>query len=210
MKKLLLLLNLLFLFSICSIAQDTYKIGKTEYYFNKKYSTTGKPMVKRSEANKAEFLNNKGYKKAPKGYEVDHIIPLSEGGTDDPSNMQLLEKHIHAKKSAREREKNTNSTYSSFPTYKSNSTYKPNKYRSTFTNNPNGKTIYTGKNGGKYYINGNGNKTYIKSSERTNPKKYSAPISTPKYYNSSRTIQTGPRGGKYYINSNGNKTYLKK
>lgn len=37
-------------------------------------------------------LRSKGYTKIPKGYEVDHIQPLSKVGKDDPSNMQLLTK----------------------------------------------------------------------------------------------------------------------
>lgn len=191
---------------------DTYKIGNTEYYVGKYYSTTGKPMVKRSEVNKRQFLKNRGYDKVPYGYEVDHIIPLYEGGTDDPSNMQLLTVEQHARKTARERANRSNSSYSSYPKYRSNSTYystpsyKSNNTYSTPSGTYNGKTVYTGKNGGKYYINSNGNKTYIKSnSSKTKSYNYSTPS-----YNSGKTIHTGPRGGKYYINRNGNKTYIKK
>jgi hypothetical protein len=34
---------------------------------------------------------------------VDHIQPLSEGGNDDPSNMQLLTKEDHLQKTLQER-----------------------------------------------------------------------------------------------------------
>lgn len=51
-KKHLLLLTLAFFISSYSFSQETYNIGKTEYYSNQDYSTTGKSVVKRSEANK--------------------------------------------------------------------------------------------------------------------------------------------------------------
>src|SRR5690606_38699179 len=112
------------LISVPVFAQSTYKVGNTEYYYNKTYSTTGKPMVKRSEANKTLFLKSLGYTTTPYGYEIDHIIPLSKGGTDDPSNMQLLTKEQHANKTARERSSRLNYSYDVYPTFKSNSTYK--------------------------------------------------------------------------------------
>ena len=211
MKNLQLLLAIASLFLVTPIvAQETYSVGNTEYYYSKTYSTTGKPMVKRSEANKKEFLRINGYSSTPYGYEIDHIKPLSEGGTDDPSNMQLLTKAQHARKTARERASRSNSTYSVYPVYKSNSTYprSKNTYYSTPSNSSrsNGRTIHTGSKGGKYYINSSGNKTYIKSKKKPRTNNYSMPS-----YNSSssRTIHTGSRGGKYYINSNGNKTYVK-
>lgn len=36
-------------------------------------------------------------------YEVDHIIPLDAGGSNDPSNLQALCPHCHRKKSLNER-----------------------------------------------------------------------------------------------------------
>ena len=42
-----------------------------------------------------EFLELCGLDSVPEGYEVHHIIPLSEGGTDDPSNMVLLSSEEH-------------------------------------------------------------------------------------------------------------------
>jgi len=102
MKIFIIVISLLFFLWIPLPAQNTYKCGKTEYYIDKTYSN-GQPKVKRSHKNKKEFLNSIGYDKTPEGYEIDHIIPLSHGGTDDPSNMQLLTKDEHRKKTAQER-----------------------------------------------------------------------------------------------------------
>jgi len=69
----------------------------------KKYNTTtfsNKP--ERSTAKKREFLKSRGYKKTPPGYEVDHIVPLSKGGADEPYNMQLLPKEMHKQKTKME------------------------------------------------------------------------------------------------------------
>jgi len=183
MKNLILLL----LFTIPStlfFAQETYKIGSTEYYYNKTYSTTGKPKVKRNPANKRKFLKSMGYSKTPYGFEIDHIIPLSEGGTDDPSNMQLLTVKEHDRKTARERAKNSNSTYTGYNNYYSNSTSNSDSYKYS-----NGKKIYTGKNGGKYYINSNGKKTYLKSKKKSSSYNSS-------FYQSSTSTYSGTCGAK--------------
>ncbi|MDX8554654.1 HNH endonuclease [Tenacibaculum sp. 1B UA] len=222
MKNYFLFILISLITSLSAYCQETYSIGRTEYYSGKYYSTTGKPMVKRSEANKREFLKSKGYDKIPYGYEIDHIIPLSEGGTDAPNNMQLLTVEQHKRKTARERANRSNSTYSiTKPNYYSNSTYNSfynnnSKPKSTYSGtNNSGRIIYTGSRGGKYYYNSSGKKVYVKSKKSTSNSYYSSPTySSPSYSipssSSSRTIQTGPRGGKYYINSNGNKTYVKK
>ncbi|WP_452228971.1 HNH endonuclease signature motif containing protein [Lacinutrix sp. MEBiC02404] len=156
-----------------SNAQSTYTIGNTEYIYGEYYSTTGKPKVVRSAANKSAFLKSKGYNRTPYGYEIDHIVPLSQGGTDDPSNMQLLTVYQHKVKTARERstraKTNTYSTYKvNAPNYYSTPTIKQTRLKySTPNSNPgqsikSTRTIYTGARGGKYYINSNGNKTYVK------------------------------------------------
>ncbi len=51
--------------------------------------------IVRDIAMRDEFLANFGYEGVPEGYEVHHIIPLSEGGTDSPENMVLLPKEVH-------------------------------------------------------------------------------------------------------------------
>jgi len=87
------------------LKKPTYKSGSTTYLMGENYKTTGMPKVKRNTGAKEKFLKSKGYDKAPKGYEVDHIIPLSRGGQDEPSNMQLLPKEVHKQKTANERKK---------------------------------------------------------------------------------------------------------
>lgn len=83
----------------------TYNIGGTKYNYGETYKSSGLPKVERSSTAKKDFLKSKGYSKTPKGYEVDHIIPLSKGGQDVPSNMQLLPKEVHKQKTANERKK---------------------------------------------------------------------------------------------------------
>lgn len=147
-------------YSHTPLGNETYTINGTEYYNNETYSTTGKPKVKRSMAVRNQFLRSQGYAKVPDGYEVDHIIPLSQGGSDTPDNMQLLTVEQHRQKTARERA-NTSSTglpssYFSTPTA-------PSIYSTPSTTLPSSSpVIHTGPRGGQYYINSNGNKTYVK------------------------------------------------
>jgi hypothetical protein len=178
MKRLgliILLIALIFQESrILAQKKSTYEVNGTKYINGENYSTTGKPKVERSSSAKSEFLKTKGYSKEPKGYQVDHIIPLSEGGADTPSNMQLIPIEQHKRKTANERAKNSFSSTYRPSDYKSNSTYKNPSYKSksTFKNsnyyskpsysNSSSKTIQTGPKGGQYYINSNGNKSYIK------------------------------------------------
>ena len=35
-------------------------------------------------------------------HEVDHIVPLSQGGTDDPGNLRAINRECHKAKTARE------------------------------------------------------------------------------------------------------------
>lgn len=65
------------------------------------YYTSGLPKH-RSEAAKQRFLRQRGLKHVPRGYEVDHIVPLSEGGSDTPANMEFLTKSAHHRKTAAE------------------------------------------------------------------------------------------------------------
>lgn len=52
--------------------------------------------ITRSLASRDAFLEENGYDGVPDGYEVHHIVPLSEGGADTPDNMILLTEDDHA------------------------------------------------------------------------------------------------------------------
>ncbi len=184
MKNLLIVLITLLNYST-SFCQETYSVDKTEYYNNQYYSTTGKPVVKRSESNKKEFLKSQGYQSTPYGYQIDHIKPLSEGGTDDPSNMQLLTISQHKQKTARERANRSNSNYLvNKPIYKSSIT--SNEYGEQISyakysrTDFDGKLIYISENGKEFFFNDKERKVYVKNSSnlintesKTSTKKYS-------------------------------------
>ena len=48
------------------------------------------------------FLKKQRLPKIPPGREIDHIIPLEDGGSDTVPNLQLLTEKQHAAKTARE------------------------------------------------------------------------------------------------------------
>ena len=48
--------------------------------------------IKRSSNERKKFLKSKGLTRTPEGMQVDHIVPLSKGGADKVSNMQLIPK----------------------------------------------------------------------------------------------------------------------
>jgi len=56
----------------------------------------------RSEAVVKRYLRSLGRDRVPPGYEVDHIVPLADGGSDAVWNLQLLTIEQHKAKTARE------------------------------------------------------------------------------------------------------------
>ena len=97
-------------YTTSQIKKPTYNLAGTKYILGETYKTTGQPKVERNSSARKEFLKSRGYLKVPNGYQVDHIVPLSQGGRDVPSNMQLITIEQHNQKTATER-RNVSSTY---------------------------------------------------------------------------------------------------
>ena len=57
-----------------------------------------RPRRIRSWKAKRAFLKMRGYKHVPQGFHVEHRVPLFAGGSDSPSNMQLMPKPAHKAK----------------------------------------------------------------------------------------------------------------
>lgn len=79
----------------------------------------------RSQYQKKKFLKSMGLTRVPKGYEVDHKIPLWKGGADKPANMQLLPIKQHKAKTKFEMQQYWQEHGNPYPTKK----YKPTKYK---------------------------------------------------------------------------------
>jgi hypothetical protein len=152
--------------------------GETDYVQGKIYKKTGKPLVKRSSVEKLAFLKMLGLKKVPSGYEIDHIIPLSQGGEDNPENMQLLTKGQHKIKTAIERGEvakvnDSKISYSNFDNVtqkpvgvKSKEEWDAQKITSAFDIDKelsSKKILFEGSRGGTFYYNANGKKTYVRT-----------------------------------------------
>ncbi len=54
--------------------------------------------IHRSQSAKKAFLHQHGLTHVPKGQQVDHRVPLCAGGSDAPSNMQLISTSAHRAK----------------------------------------------------------------------------------------------------------------
>lgn len=174
-------LTFLTLFSLSNLfGQSNLKhiIGTTEYVEGKVYKTTGKQYVKRSSVEKLAFLKTLGLKRIPNGYQIDHILPLSQGGEDRIDNMQLLTVGQHKIKTAIERGEvadinNSKIRFSSFENYtqkpegvNTKSEWDIQKVTSAFEIDKelsSRKVLFSGSKGGRFYYNTNGKKTYVKT-----------------------------------------------
>lgn len=89
---------------VLSLASPVLAKSRSSSSGSKYYKSSG-IKIQRSTSAKQQFLKQKGYSKVPRGYEVDHIRPLSAGGRDTPSNMQLLTKTQHRAKTTSDAKK---------------------------------------------------------------------------------------------------------
>lgn len=63
------------------------------------------PKFQRKQETVRRWLEVHGLKKIPKGHELDHKIPLSQGGTDTLRNLHLIKTKRHTIKTAKEARK---------------------------------------------------------------------------------------------------------
>lgn len=63
------------------------------------------PKFQRKQETVRRWLEVHGHKKIPKGHELDHKIPLSQGGTDTLRNLHLIKTKRHTIKTAKEARK---------------------------------------------------------------------------------------------------------
>jgi len=90
-----------------SVKTHSYNLHSYKTHYSRGYCTTcarsSEGKIKRSESAKKNFLKSKGYNSIPAGYQVDHVTPLYKGGSDTPSNMQLIPTEVHKQKTSEER-----------------------------------------------------------------------------------------------------------
>ena len=59
-------------------------------------------MRQRKQSTRQRFLEKRGLTKVPRGKEIDHKVPLKDGGSDTLRNLHLIKKSSHKRKTATE------------------------------------------------------------------------------------------------------------
>lgn len=88
--------------------RGSYRQHKSTYSSGVKHDSHGK--IKRSSSAKTAFKKQTGYPHGRKGYVIDHVVPLSRGGSDSPSNMQWQTKEAAKAKDKWERGQSSTKT----------------------------------------------------------------------------------------------------
>ena len=80
------------LFTGLIFVTNCYAKGSTSGKHRSNYCTTcsrtASGRIKRSSTATNQFKAESGYKHGRPGYVIDHVVPLKNGGSDSPSNMQ--------------------------------------------------------------------------------------------------------------------------
>lgn len=81
---------------------ETYQDGKSadERGYGSEWKRLRKRVIERANGICEECI---AWSRVVPGTDVDHIVSKAKGGTDSLDNLQLLCKHCHGKKTARER-----------------------------------------------------------------------------------------------------------
>ena len=92
--------NLLELFNISekSLQEKKKKRKKVDYKkAYKKYHSSPKAKKERAQRNAARRAVEKAGIKIPDGHEIDHKNPISNGGSNDPSNLRIISRKKNRK-----------------------------------------------------------------------------------------------------------------
>lgn len=97
--KELMMQGLFQMFSSEDVLQEKKKSKKKVDYKKayKKYHSSKKAKKERAQRNAAGRALKKAGVKIPKGYEIDHKNPISNGGSNDPDNLRVIPKSKNRK-----------------------------------------------------------------------------------------------------------------
>ena len=86
-----------------SLHHSTYHSSSHRSTYSTSAPRDSHGRIKRSSSARNEFKKETGYPHGRPGYVIDHVVPLSMGGADAPSNMQWQTKEAAKEKDKWER-----------------------------------------------------------------------------------------------------------
>ena len=88
----------------CKARKQQFKAENTDYYLKlqRQYDSKRRASILKQTPPDADMSKIREiYLNCPKGYEVDHIIPISKGGLHHQDNLQYLTEHDNRSKGAK-------------------------------------------------------------------------------------------------------------